>query len=86
MSGNLPPDPSDLIVSALQLSVVDRVAVAKAMLESVEGTSDVSQEDVDAAWDKEIERRVGEVESGRVETISSAALWKQLGGKPDEGN
>lgn len=86
MSGNLPPDPSDLIVSALQLSVVDRVAVAKAMLESVEGTSDVSQEDVDAAWDKEIERRVGEVESGRVETISSAALWKQLGGKPDEEN
>lgn len=86
MSGNLPPNPSDLIVSALQLSVVDRVAVAKAMLESVEGTSDVSQEDVDAAWDKEIERRVGEVESGRVETISSAALWKQLGGKPDEGN
>ena len=73
-------------MSALQLSVVDRVAVAKAMLESVEGTSDVSQEDVDAAWDKEIERRVGEVESGRVETISSAALWKQLGGKPDEGN
>ena len=86
MSSNLPPETNELITSALRLPVTDRVALAKAMLESVEGTTNVPQAEIDDAWDQEIERRVAEIKSGEIKTIPSSELWKQLGGKPNAGN
>ena len=86
MSSNLPSETNDLLASALRLPATDRVALAKAMLESVEDFNDIPQSDVDDAWDKEIVRRIAEIDSGKVKTIPSSELWKELGGKPNVGN
>jgi putative addiction module component (TIGR02574 family) len=86
MSGNLPSEPNDLLASALLLPATDRVALAKAMLESVEDFDDIPQAEIDDAWDGEIARRIAEIESGKVKTIPSSELWKELGGKPNVGN
>ena len=86
MSSNLPPETNELITSALRLPVTDRVALAKAMLESVEDTNDVPQVEIDDSWDQEIARRLAEIESGKIKPIPSSELWKQLGGKPNDGN
>ena len=78
------PSPEDLIASAMQLPLSDRVALANAMLSSIELStgSDVPQEEVDAAWDAEIARRIDDIDSGRVSTIPSSEVWKRIGGKP----
>ena len=78
------PSPEDLIASAMQLPLADRVALANAMLNSIEPStgSDVPQEEVDAAWDAEIARRIDDIDSGRVSTIPSSEVWKRIGGKP----
>jgi putative addiction module component (TIGR02574 family) len=48
------------------LSVEDRARLAEELLDSLHGQSDA---EADAAWDREIERRVAEIESGAVKLI-----------------
>jgi putative addiction module component (TIGR02574 family) len=84
MSGNEVPETNQIIASALQLSFNDRIALVNAMLESVEGSSEsVSQTEIDNSWKDEIAKRVQEIKSGKVNTISSSELWEQIGGKPN---
>ncbi len=84
MSGNEIPETSQVIASALQLPLNDRIALVNAMLESVEGPSEsISQAEVDESWKDEIAKRVQEIKSGKVNTISSSELWEQIGGKPN---
>ena len=54
-----------------ELSEEDRAALAGLLIESLEGEPD---EDVEAAWAVEIERRVADLDSGRVKTIP----WEQV--------
>ena len=86
MSSDLPSQASDLIASALRLSASDRVALAAAMLESVDDISDELLMDNGKIWEEQIGRRIDEIDSGKVKTIPSAEMWKRLGGKPDDGN
>jgi len=86
MSSNLPTHADDLIASALQLSVSDRVALAAAMLESVDDIPSEQLPDSGEIWEEEIGRRVDEIDSGAVDTIPSSEMWKRLGGKPENGN
>ena len=86
MPSNLPSQASDLITSALQLSASERIAVTAAMLESVDDLRNEQVSDSDEIWEKEIGRRVDEIDSGVVGTIPSAEMWKRLGGKPKNGN
>ena len=78
------PNTDELIATAMQLPVSDRVALANAMLSSIEPSadSDTTQEEVDAAWDVEIARRIDDIDSGRVKTVPSSEVWKRIGGKP----
>ena len=86
MPSNLPSQASDLITSALQLSASERIALAAAMLESVDDLPIEQVSGSDEIWKQEIGRRVDEIYSGVVETIPSAEMWKRLGGKPKNGN
>lgn len=52
--------------AALQMPQDERAALALELLQSLEDPNDVTQPDVDAAWDIEIDRRVRGVESGEV--------------------
>ena len=86
MPSNLPSQASDLLTSALQLSASERIALAAAMLESVDDLPNEQVSDRDEIWEQEIGRRVDEIDSGVVETIPSAEMWKRLGDKPKNGN
>jgi putative addiction module component (TIGR02574 family) len=57
---------SDLKKKASQLSEQERAELALSLIESLDGPSDP---DVEQAWRKEIERRVGQVERGEVQLI-----------------
>ena len=51
----------ELSARAKALSAEDRARLAEELLESLQGEADA---DAEAAWDREIERRVAEIESG----------------------
>jgi putative addiction module component (TIGR02574 family) len=56
----------ELSARAKALSAEDRARLAEELLESLQGEADA---DAEAAWDREIERRVAEIESGAVPLI-----------------
>ena len=58
----------ELSARAKTLSIHDRARLAEELLASLEGDSDA---DAEAAWDREIERRVAEIEAGTVKLISA---------------
>ena len=61
----------DLFREASELSESELAELAGLLLESLEGEPD---EDVEAAWAEEIERRVRQIDSGEVKTIP----WEQV--------
>ena len=58
----------ELSARAKTLSVEDRARLVEELLDSLQGESDTEAE---SAWDREIERRVAEIESGAVKLISA---------------
>ncbi|MGQ0528387.1 MAG: addiction module protein [Panacagrimonas sp.] len=60
-----------LFDQAVEMSEGDRAALAGLLLESIEGPADP---DVEAAWAREIERRVKELDEGRAKLIP----WEQV--------
>jgi putative addiction module component (TIGR02574 family) len=61
----------ELLQKALALPENERAELAGNLISSLDATVD---EDVDAAWQQEIVRRLREVQSGKVETIS----WEEV--------
>jgi len=68
-------DLSDVLKQALALPSEARAALAGALLESLDETIDASAE---AEWDREIARRIEELDSGRVKPVSWAEARKQI--------
>ena len=65
----------DLLRQALELEPKAREELATLILESVPAES---QEEVDAVWEATIRRRVKELESGAVQTISWEDVRRKL--------
>jgi hypothetical protein len=59
------PKASEVLEQARHLSAVERRELALALLD------DAVESDVEAAWAEEARRRVEEVDSGEVETVSN---------------
>ena len=78
------PNADELIATAMRLPLSDRVALANAMMSSIEPPtgSETTQEEVDAAWDAAIARPIDDIDGGRVKTVPSSEVWKRIGGKP----
>ncbi|MGB9028752.1 MAG: addiction module protein [Acidobacteriaceae bacterium] len=66
---------SEVLKKALALPSEARAALAGALLESLDETLDESAE---AEWDREIARRIEELDAGRVRTISWAEARRQI--------
>jgi len=62
----MPRNIVELFREATQLPEADRATLAGLLIESLEPSP---EPDVEAAWSKEIARRVAELEAGSVETI-----------------
>jgi putative addiction module component (TIGR02574 family) len=66
---------ADLLKKALSLPVAERADLAGSLIESLDETQD---ESVAAAWDAEVLRRMAEVESGAVKTVSLEEARRRL--------
>ena len=58
---------TELLKSALRLSMAERTELAGALIDSLD---DAEDETVEAAWDREAARRMSELDSGELKTIS----------------
>ena len=64
-------------VLVAKLKPSQRIELADLLYTSVSG-SHPGDQDLDAAWEKEIERRLDEYESGEVKTIPAAQVHSQI--------
>jgi putative addiction module component (TIGR02574 family) len=71
----------ELWKEASELSEKDRADLAGLLVESLEGEPD---EDVEAAWAAEIQRRVAELETGTVKSIPWEEVRQRLLGRLNE--
>ena len=68
-------DVGKLLEEALRLPPEARAALASSLMESLDETVD---EDAEAEWAKEIQRRIREIESGQVKTVSWAVARREI--------
>ena len=66
---------ADILKEALALPSAERAALAASLLDSLDGDVD---EDAEAAWAIEVNRRVMELDSGAVKTIAWAEVRRRL--------
>jgi putative addiction module component (TIGR02574 family) len=64
----------ELFLRAQDLSPEERVQLAEEILATVREVD----EDVDAAWDLEIERRIAEIETGTDQLVSAEEVFARL--------
>jgi putative addiction module component (TIGR02574 family) len=65
----------EILSAALALSPGMRAMLADHLLESLNGPN---QKKIDAAWAEEVERRIREIDEGRVETIDGELVMREL--------
>jgi len=68
---NMTQEARELLQKALALPENERAELAGNLISSLDATVD---QDVDAAWQQEVVRRLHEVQSGKVETVS----WEEV--------
>jgi putative addiction module component (TIGR02574 family) len=66
---------TELLKRALSFPVSERADIAGSLIESLDETHDPS---VEAAWDEEIQRRMADIDSGKVKPISLAETRRRL--------
>jgi putative addiction module component (TIGR02574 family) len=68
----------ELEAKALQLTTTERSELIGSLIASLEGETQGSPEEIRAAWDAEIERRIGEMEAGRTRFVDAAEALRTL--------
>jgi putative addiction module component (TIGR02574 family) len=69
------PDVSELLKKALALPAEARAALAGSLLDSLDDAVDVSAEE---EWNREIARRIAELDSGKVKPVPWAEARRQV--------
>jgi putative addiction module component (TIGR02574 family) len=69
------PDVSELLKKALALPAEARAALAGSLLDSLDDAVDVSAEE---EWNREIARRIAELDSGKVKPVPWAETRRQV--------
>lgn len=68
----------ELETRARELSVKERGELISRLIASLEGEPDGTPEEIAAAWDEEIARRIDDMEAGRVEWISHEQVMEEM--------
>jgi len=71
-------DEADLLKKVLALPVEARAALAGSLLDTLD---DAVDEDVEASWEKEIARRVEQLDNGTAKTVPWTVVRKRLAAK-----
>jgi putative addiction module component (TIGR02574 family) len=74
----MPMTKSKIIKAAKGLDVDDRIGVVEALLETVRSDE---QNEIDHAWEGEIERRISEIKQGRVALVPIDEAFAKLRSK-----
>jgi len=61
---------AEYIEAGLALTEDERLLAARQLLISVDRDTDTDQAGIDASWDAEIDRRLDDIASGKVELVS----------------
>ena len=72
------PSHKKVLQEALRLPGEARAALAGRLLESLDGPVD---EDAEAAWSKEIARRIDDLDKGKVKTVPWSVARRQIVGR-----
>ena len=73
------PEVSDLLKRALSPPAEERAALANTLLDSLDQAEDDQADDsVEEAWDKEVARRMKDLDAGRAVTVPWEELRLQL--------
>jgi len=70
-------DATELLQRALALTAEERAELAGSLLESLDGDAEDPQA-VEAAWNEEIARRIEDLDSGKVKTVSLETFRRKL--------
>jgi len=68
------PKVSDLLKRSLSRPVDERAALANTLLDSLDQANDQADDSVQEAWDKEVARRMKDLDAGRAVTVP----WEEL--------
>lgn len=74
----MPTDVDSLLAQALALSEQERATIAGALIESLESEVD---EDARAAWDRELEKRLQDLDDGSVTPVPWSMVRDRLLGR-----
>lgn len=66
--------PNEVRSAAMSMSAEDRARLAEELLASLDGPE---RNEIDAAWAEEIERRIDEMESGKVKGIPAEEVFRK---------
>jgi putative addiction module component (TIGR02574 family) len=72
---------NDLLEKALALPAEDRAALASSLIDSLDAQTDAS---VEEAWNKEIARRIEELDSGKAKTVPWTEVRRRISAKLGE--
>lgn len=68
----------ELESKARELSISERGELISRLIASLEGEPDGTSEEIAAAWDEEIARRIDDMEAGRTDWISAEQVRKEM--------
>lgn len=72
----------NVIEQALRLTEAERLEVAEAVYQSLEGPADAGAEQ---AWSTEIQKRIADLDAGRVKLVPWSQARRQIAGDDDAG-
>jgi putative addiction module component (TIGR02574 family) len=67
-----------LEAEALELSVEDRARLAQRLLESLDDLPEEDLDEIERAWNEEIERRIADLEAGKAELIPAEQVFAEV--------
>ena len=70
-----------VVEEAKSLSLADRSALTRILIESLDAEPAEDLAEVEQAWQAEVEKRVDEITSGRVKTIPAEEVFAKLRAK-----
>ena len=73
---------SKLLQTALTLSEEERADLASSLIDSLDATA---EEGADEAWEREIERRIADLDSGRAKAVPWEVVRGRISGKLPDG-
>ena len=69
---------AEVIMNSLNLPKPEKLKLARILLADAEEDETVSGEEIEQAWENEIERRIESVKNGTAETIDAEEVFAEL--------